>query len=149
LEKLKPEKLSVEYRSGVSPKNPIIPRLYTLTHSDETGQLFLTIGDKYALDKITPKRDEVLAEWIPYQADYVALYANVHVDGKGGPEEAALRNTIFVRELPLAIEAIRYGDNSLFIAHPELDSYPLFIQFNSVYPQFNRVEYWGVLGQYK
>ncbi|MDF2790251.1 MAG: hypothetical protein K0S80_3350 [Neobacillus sp.] len=39
-----PEKISVEYRDGVTIAEPVIPRYYTLTHSDVTGELFLTIG---------------------------------------------------------------------------------------------------------
>jgi len=38
-----PEKLTVEYRDIVTATKPIIPRRYTLTHSDDTGELFLTI----------------------------------------------------------------------------------------------------------
>ena len=58
-----PEKLSVQYRDGVTVMKPVIPRLYTLTHSDTTGDLFLTIGIQYAWDQINPMRDEVLGEW--------------------------------------------------------------------------------------
>jgi hypothetical protein len=60
MSKLNPEKLSVEFRQGVTPTEPIIPRRYTLTHSDITAELFLTIGSYYAYDKITAMRDEVL-----------------------------------------------------------------------------------------
>lgn len=58
-----PEKISVEYRDGVTIAEPVIPRYYTLTHSDVTGELFLTIGKQYAWDKIKPLRDEVAGEW--------------------------------------------------------------------------------------
>ena len=47
MKKLDPDKLLVEYKPGVTPISPIIPRRYTLTHSDETGELFLTIGSEY------------------------------------------------------------------------------------------------------
>ena len=39
-----PERLTVEYRDGVTATQPIVPRNHTLTHSDLTGELFLTIG---------------------------------------------------------------------------------------------------------
>lgn len=61
--KLNPEKLFVEYRPGVTATEPVMGRKYTLTHSDETADLFLTIGLEYAYDKINKMRDEVLAEW--------------------------------------------------------------------------------------
>jgi hypothetical protein len=52
MERLNPEKLHVEFRPGVTEAEPIIPRRYTLTHSDITADLFLTIAPEYAYDKI-------------------------------------------------------------------------------------------------
>jgi len=46
---------------GTGETNPIIPRKYTLTHSDITRELFLTIAAKYDYDKITDMRDKVLS----------------------------------------------------------------------------------------
>lgn len=149
MKRLNPGKLFVEYRGEVSPQWPIIPRLYTLTHSDETGELFLTIGDLFAKDKITSNRDEVLAEWIPYGTDDVALTLYVFLDTPEGYEASINRNAIFVRELPLALEAIRYGDRKFFESFPQLDSSPVLIQFTSMYPELNRVEYWGKPADYR
>ena len=53
MKRLNPDKLSVEYRGQLTPTAPIRPRKYTLTHSDTTGELFLTVGPTYAEDKIT------------------------------------------------------------------------------------------------
>ena len=63
MSKLNPEKLSVEFKDGVTSTEPILGRRYTLTHSDITAELFLTIGLTYAYDKIDAMRDEVLGEW--------------------------------------------------------------------------------------
>jgi hypothetical protein len=59
-----PEKLYVEFRSGATRTEPILGRKYTLTHSDISAELFLTVGLDFAYDKITSKRDELLAEWL-------------------------------------------------------------------------------------
>jgi hypothetical protein len=147
MEKLNPEKLHVEFRSGVTTTEPIMPRRYTLTHSDITAELFLTIGPEYAYDKITRMRDEVLAEWRIYNG-YLTLYVYVYV-GNFGPIMNAIRNTVFVRQLPLALEAIIYGDGEFFIAHPELNNAPILIQFSSEDPKYNRFEYWGTPMDYK
>ena len=109
MSKLNPKKLSVDFREGVTTTEPIIPRCYTLTHSDLTAELFLTIGLKYAYDKISAMSDEVLGEWIITEDGYF-FYAYLHVDGNLGPAATTIRNAIFRRELPLALEAIRYGD---------------------------------------
>lgn len=147
--KLNPEKLSVEFRDGVTSTEPIIPRRYTLTHSDITAELFLTIGSKYAYDKINSMRDEVLGEWIKNGETYsYYVYLNVDEDGQFGAKAAAIRDFIFRRELPLALEAIRYGDKEFFSAHPELDKSPIIVFFMSTYPEFNKVENWGTFSNY-
>jgi len=146
MSRLDPEKLTVEYR-GVTPKEPIIPRRYTLTHSDITAELFLTIGLNYAYDKINEMRDEVIGEWIKIEEEY---FFNVflYIDGQFGTIQSGIRNAIFRRELPLALEAIRYGDKYFFSAHPELDNAPIIVYFNSTTPYFNRIENWGNFSDY-
>jgi hypothetical protein len=148
MKRLNPEKLYVEYRPGVTPTEPIIGRKYTLTHSDITADLSLTIGLEYAYDKINKMRDEVLTEWRFYNG-YPFLYVYVYVDGQFGAGISAIRNTIFRRELPLALEAIRYGDRRLFIEYPQLDNAPIWIHFDSINPCFNRYENWGTPKDYK
>ena len=148
MEKLNPEKLHVEFTTGVTSTDPIIGRKYTLTHSDLTAELFLTIGLEYDYDKITKMRDEVLAEWIMLE-DEIALYVYVYVDGRFGPMTSAIRDAVFRDQLPLALEAIRYGDNEFFLAHPKLDKAPIWIQFESSYEYYNKVESWGTPEDYK
>lgn len=147
MSKLDPKKLSVEFRQGVTPTEPIIPRLYTLTHSDVTAELFLTIGLKFAYDKITAMRDEVFGEWVKIGANYF-FYVFLHVDGQLGPINTAMRNYIFRRELPLALEAIRYGDKEFFSVYPELNYSPIVVYFISSNPQFNKIENWGTFSDY-
>jgi len=150
LSRLDPDKLFVEFRDNVTKTAPIEGRKYTLTHSDITAELFLTVGLNYAYDKISPIRDEVLAQW-RYFNDMNILYGYVYVDGHLGannPNIAEKRNSIFVRELPFALEAIIYGDRYLFSANPILNSSPIYIYFASVYPHLNRIEYFGTPTDY-
>lgn len=147
MSKLNPEKLSVEFREGVSTTEPITSRRYTLTHSDLTAELFLTIGLDYAYDQITEMRDEVLGEWVK-DGENDMCYIYLSVDGQLGPEMTAIRDFVFRRELPLALEAIRYGDAGLFAAHPELDQSSVIVFFLSTYPQFNKIENWGTFSDY-
>lgn len=148
MSKLDPKKLSVEYRSGVITTNPIIPRHYTLTHSDSTADLFLSIGVSYAYDKINTMRDEVLAEWVLKDNQYFC-YVYLNVDEQFGDYETSTkRNEIFKRELPLALEAIRYGDKIFFSAHPDLDYSSIIVFFMSAYSQLNSIENWGTFSDY-
>ncbi|MGP4071220.1 staygreen family protein [Piscibacillus sp. B03] len=143
-----PSKLSVEYRDQVTDISPIVARRHTLTHSDETGDLFLTAGLQFAYDLINDMRDEVIGEWIQIGDDLV-YHAHVFVGGLFDESTAAIRNEIFRRELPLALTAIRYGEEPFFQAHPDLDQVPIIIHFNSSYPQFHVVESWGTFSDYK
>lgn len=150
MQKLNPEKLSVEYRDDFTPISPTLERKYTVTHSDSTDCTIITIGLTYAYDKINKLHDELFAEWIPYNNDY-ALYVNVHVDVDGEDDYAssALKNRILVKELPTALQAISYGDRFLFNEHPELAKTPIYVKFNSQYSEFNRVLYWGTPYDYR
>ncbi len=144
MSKFNPEKLFVQYRNGVTTTQPVIPRRYTLTHSDETGDLFLTIGNEYAWDKVNTKmRDEVLGEWI-VNGGCLYFYVYVYIDqGEYSQNAATKRNEVFRRELPLALTAIRYGDRLLFNKYAYLDCATIIVNFISTYPQFARQENWG------
>lgn len=148
MNRLNPEKLYVEFRDGVTTTFPLLHRRYTLTHSDITAELFLTIGNYYANDKLTEMRDEVLGEWTNSQFGmFYSVY--VYVDSPTNPAFTSIRDEIFRRELPLALEAIRYGDAPLFEYYPYLDNMPIITYFVSSDPYYNRMEYWGTFLDYK
>ena len=44
--------VSIKYKDGIGIYSGVDKRKYTLTHSDETGELFLTIGKKYDNESI-------------------------------------------------------------------------------------------------
>ncbi|WP_223594117.1 staygreen family protein [Neobacillus bataviensis] len=138
-----PGKLFVAYSSGVTATEPVIPRCYTLTHSDITGDLCLTIGIRYAWENINLNRDEVLGVWKQVGSSF-HFYVYIYLDqGEYNINVAAKRNEIFKSELPLALTAIRYGDRFLFDAYPNLEQSLIIINFMSSYPQFARQESWG------
>ncbi|WPC44496.1 staygreen family protein [Clostridium sp. JS66] len=147
MKKLNPEKLFVKFKDGVNSVSPIILRRYTLTHSDKTAELFLVIGLTYAYENITSERDEVLAEWKFVNNQYV-LNVFCHVGGENNKDKAALRYKIFIRELPLALEAICYGDRKLFEVHQFLKNSPIMVRFESIYPQYNGIKYFGMPKNY-
>jgi len=147
MSRLAPGKLHVSFQRGLSPEGPVTPRRYTLTHSDATGDLFLTIGAAYQEEQIAGwytrlMRDEVLAEWLQGEAG-LALHVYCHVSGGLTFGSAAMRDGIFRQELPLVLEALRYGDRALFAANPQLDAAPIYVHFQSDKARYNRVEQWG------
>jgi hypothetical protein len=66
---LNPDKLHVEFIDGASADGPITPRTYTLTHSDMTWDIFLTISPRFNFAQVSGfntrlMRNEVLAKWV-------------------------------------------------------------------------------------
>ncbi len=130
-----------------------LPRRYTLTHSDLTGDLFLTIDDDYDKRQISGlytrlMRDEVLAELVKDE-DRLEFRVYCHVSGGLVLGTAKLRSHIFHLELPLVLQAIRYGDRKLFETNPNLDEIAVNVYFRSNNNKYNRVENWGRMLQYK
>jgi hypothetical protein len=144
---LTPEKLSVKYKDSSENANVIIPRKYTLTHSDSTGNLFLTIGAEYDNQQISGlytrfMRDEVLAEWKEIN-DHYELHAYLHVSGGFLFGWASMRDKIFRHHLPLVLQTLIYGDTSLFKNFPILSESPILVHFNSKNKKYNKVENLG------
>ena len=152
MSRLTPDKLHVHFAAGATPEGPVAPRRYTLTHSDTTGELFLTIGADYDREQISGwytriMRDEVLAEWVE-EVSGPALHVHCHVSGGLAFGTSGWRIAIFRRELPLVLEALRYGDAQLFGSHSTLDSAPIRVHFHAVEARYNVVERWGVPGDW-
>jgi len=153
MERLNPKKLHITYFTGTTPETLNLPRRYTLTHSDITGEVFLSIGNQYDTKQISKlytrlMRDEVLAEFAS-EEDSLVLRAYCHVSGGFVFGTAKWRYNIFHSELPLVLEAIRYGDRTLFAQNPKLDNAPVLIRFQSTDSRFDKVENWGTMADYR
>lgn len=146
--KFEPQKLNVKYKDEIGVKELIIPRRYTLTHSDDTAELFLSIGKKYDFDSIDySMRDEVLGTW--EKNDHYYLLITVELDNDGELPSTIIRDKIFRQELPLALIAIIYGDNLFFENNYELYKAKIIIKFNSKFDEYNCMEEWGSIEDYK
>lgn len=147
MSRLNPEKLHVKCDNETTSDVFNFPRCYTLTHSDATGDLFLTIGEEYdhqAMSSFYTRfmRDEVLGEWKEGETG-PELHLYCHVSGGLVFGTARLRYNIFRRELPLVLEAICYGERALFATQPSLKSAPIFVHFQARQKRYNHVESWG------
>lgn len=151
--RLNPEKLHVNYLPGIKAEVLVIPRRYTLTHSDTTGDLFLTIGSDYDSKQISRlytrlMRDEVLAEWRDDQ-EGLSLHVYCHVSGGFVFGRTSWRQAIFRREMPLVLEAIRHGDRHLFASNSQLDNAPIWVHFQASKTSNSKIEEWGVPADYR
>lgn len=148
MRKVNPEKVFVQYRDKMKPYEPVMTRKYTITHSDRTADLFVFAGERYAEDKINKTRDEVRLHWERNEKGLV-LIGSVLVDGEGVKGLAVIRNKIFYKEMPTALQALRQGDRFLFDKDPSLDKTQIFIHFISSKEKYDKVYSFGVIGDYK
>jgi len=145
-------KLHVKFIGEADPEGPTSPRKYTLTHSDTTGDLFLSVGANYDQAAISSfytriMRDEVLAELIK-GADGSELHAYCHVSGGLVVGSAGWRYAIFQRHMRQILQALRYGDEIFCQRHPHLDKARVFVHFRSENQRYNLQENWGYLSNY-
>ena len=140
--------IEAEMRDGVNTIFPIYRRKYTMTHSDETGELFVVVGKDFAKERITPTRDEVMMGF-EREGKILAIVGSVLVDGDTIPESfAKTRYEIFKANMPTAIMAIRTADQAFFEQHPFLDQIRVMIWYKSTQPEFNHFYDYGPIGNY-
>ena len=150
--RLRPEKLHVRFAKGCISGRPLVPRRYTLTHSDRTGELFLSIGPEYDEEQLRGwqarlMRDEVLAEW-QHQPGLPELHVHCHVSGQWALGPARWRDDVFRRELPLALEALCYGDRELMCSSRQLKQAPVWVHFHARQAKLDATEEWGTVSDY-
>lgn len=145
-----PHKLMVKLIPPATSLEPLQGRKYTLTHSDITADLFLDIGYVYNTEAINwVMRDEVLAEWTKDQQNHFNLTGKVYVDGgEFGKNISDIRFSIFKKEMDTALKGIVYGDQSFYKIYPLLLDAPIYIYFESTYPQYRQIIYYGTPRQY-
>ncbi|XP_059630613.1 magnesium dechelatase SGRL, chloroplastic isoform X2 [Cornus florida] len=101
----------------------ILPRTYTLSHCDFTGNLTLSISNVISLDQLKGwySKDDVVAEWKEVKG---VMHLDVHC---------------------YVLEAVVCGDSVLFREHQELMDAIVRVYFHSSSKKYNRVECWGPL----
>ena len=153
MSRLQPEKLHISHKKNIARLGSLSPRRYTLTHSDLTGDLFLSISTDYDRKAISGfytrlMRDEVLAEWLEQEPE-PALHVYCHVSGGLVVGSAGWRDEILHYHMPQVLQALRYGDRALFEAHSELDQAPVYVHFRASQARYHRIERWGKIGDYR
>ncbi len=141
-------KITREFRDNMCELSPIAGRKYTITHSDETGQIFVTIGCSYAEDKFGPSRDEVLLSLECINGCW-QFFGIVHLDPPNDRIDISTRRDIFLREMHVALEAVRHVDKTLFSCYPCLDYSTITIQFQSKNPDYHKSYSFGKIGDYR
>ena len=149
---LDPKKLTTRFHEPSHPTGPRLPRCYTLTHSDRTGELTLTIGQEIDQEQISGwytrwMRDEVVAAW-EYQEEWV-LHVHCHVSGGIVFGSARWRAQILRYHMPQVLQAFRFGDDKFLQQFPDLDHAQVLVHFQARQDSLNTVENYGNLGDYR
>jgi magnesium dechelatase len=136
---------------GMQDPSKFLPRCYTLTHSDRTGDLFLTVAPAYDLGQISGwytklMRDEVVGEW--QAGDSPSLHLHCHVSGGLVLGSARWRDAIFRQHLPLVLDAVCYGDRDYLSANPALKAAAILVHFHAKQSTLDQVEPWGVIADH-
>ncbi len=145
------EKLHVKLAPELRGAEAKLPRCYTLTHSDLTGDLFLTIARTYDKKAISGwytrlMRDEVLGEWQDQEG--LSLHIHCHVSGGFVFGSAKWRESIFKQHLPLVLKAICNGDGEFFTDEPGFLQAPIKVHFHARQDALDRVEDKGQVQDY-
>lgn len=148
---LDPQKLHVSFDDSLAEQIALIPRCYTLTHSDITGDLFLKIARKYDMEAISGwytklMRDEVLGEW--QEEGRPSLHIHCHVNGGPVFGPAKWRDSIFRQHVPMALQAICSGDKPFITGKIRLHTAPVMVHFHAKQEALNRIEEWGKVKDY-
>jgi hypothetical protein len=147
-----PNKLQINCYKACEVGETFLPRKYTLTHSDSTGELFLTIDCDYDKDQVSKfytrfMRDEVLAEWEENEGKF-ELHIYLHVSGGFVFGWAKMRYKIFKFHMPLVLKALVHGDSELFETYPHLKNAQIIVHFNSTNKKYHEVKNYGLIKEY-
>lgn len=145
-------RLHITFGPGTEKATFSLPRRYTLTHSDLTGEFFLTIAREYNRKQVSGwytrlMRDEVLAEW-SQEGGKPSLRLYCHVSGGIVFGSAKMRYGIFQKHMSLVLQAFHEGDRTLFEQDTKLRDAQAVVQFDARQARFRKTEEWGKIGEY-
>jgi hypothetical protein len=146
-----PNLLPIEFMKGVNETGLLCPKVYKLTHSEMTGELFLTIRKEINYSQINGiytklMRDEVLAEWD--LSEPASLHVFCHVSGGLVFGTTRIRESIFRYHRPMVLEAFCYGDQIFLEENPKLAKGKVVINYlarkkDTIRMRFG--EYWKII----
>lgn len=122
----------------------LFDRKYTLTHCDLTGQRYLYVGSRFAIERCSPLRDEILGKWVR-----VGSETELHLECTLYTKESSLsldqRYEKFKQHFPRALKAIIGGDQE-YIEKNNLSNKNVCAYFLS--PLKSNKKYYGKVKEY-
>jgi len=145
LTEFNPNQLHIKFIPPASTIHPIEGRKYTLTHSKAQTDLFLSIGYIYDYAAIDLQfRDEIVADWKRTARSHFFLHGKVFISsGEFERQQAKVRCYNFHKTMSQALQGMIQGDHSFLLNHSYLLDCPIYISYQSVYPEYQHFVYYG------
>ncbi|WP_158540657.1 staygreen family protein [Romboutsia weinsteinii] len=131
--------LNVNIVKPLTSTGPILFRRYTLVHSENDNDLYLTIATQYGSDPI--KYDEVYGQWAWVDGDVHVLTLFVLI-GYESYEVSKARYELLLNKLPNDVSAIINGDCKFLEANQNLMDSHVSMRFISSHDDFNKTVYY-------
>lgn len=133
----------------VTNKRPIDGRKYTLSFCKDTSIIQLSVGIDFDYSKIhDDQQNKILAVWSNTLGHFIlAVTVNVadeHID----KETAKLRYMDLQKVMELGLMAIVKGDKDIYQDFPWVLDAPIYVKYESVYPEFQKTLLYGTPRQY-
>ncbi|MCU9614703.1 staygreen family protein [Caldibacillus lycopersici] len=142
-------KLSVTMIPPATTFSPVDGRRYTLLVSEETGEFDLSIGHHFHIEKINSEdRLEIIAAWTYQLGHYILAVTVMVADDQTDINVAHQRFQFFQNNMNHGLQAIVSGDNPFYQNFPWLQNAPIYVNFESVHPQFKQTIYYGKTRKY-
>lgn len=149
--RLRPLLTPITYDSSSTITKFQLPRKYTSTHSDETKEIYISIGATYnpillASEEAREVQSQVVGRWKCRNGKY-QIHFTVLVSTEKNPYPF-FRNLIFCQELGVVLEGFAFAETALLKLYPSLAQTKIYVHFKSINPAYERVEYWHRLGSW-
>lgn len=143
------ETFSVNIAPPATAFYPLEGRKYTLSQSEYTGKLFLSISNQFSKKTHDSNVSEILqAEWITLTGEY-ALKGKISLNGSENDRRLTqVRCMIFQKDLPELIRFIVTADNHFFNNFPLLLDAPIIIHLDTAFPEYSSTFHLGTPRQY-
>lgn len=134
--------LTVQKLEPITDSGPILFRRYTLTHSDDRSNLYLTISPEYLLSIVDPVSGyEVLGQWVWAIDDTYILTLFVFIGDNSYPV-SKIRYENFLDNLPRSVSSIVNGDKKFLESNQNLSNSYISMRFISPHDEFNKTIYY-------
>jgi len=150
--RLDPLLCPITYQYSELITNFSLQRKYTNIHNDETSEVLISVGKDYNKKMLESKEaviseTQIIGKWCYKDGKYKILLQAIVSSTKNPQTE--IRNFIICNELSLVLEAIGLAETALVKSNPKLAKTKIYVNFLSIDPKYNRVEYWGRLSRWQ